>query len=68
MNKIICPTVKKKAFKVGEAVFADIIKQVRYNEFEEELAKRLTLAEHEKVSAVKLTEANLRNSFTRTTC
>jgi hypothetical protein len=62
MNEIICPNCKK-AFKVDEAGFADILKQVRDHQFEEELEKRLTLAEKEKESAVKLAEANLKNSL-----
>jgi len=64
MNEIICPNCKK-AFKVDEAGFADILKQVRDRQFEDELQKRLTIAENEKVSAVKLAEANLKNSLTK---
>jgi hypothetical protein len=60
MNEIICPNCKK-AFKVDEAGFADILKQVRDHQFEEELEKRLKLAEIEKENAVKLAEANLKN-------
>jgi len=62
MNEIICPNCKK-VFKVDEAGFADILKQVRDNQFEEELRKRLKIAENEKVNAVKLAEANLKNSL-----
>jgi hypothetical protein len=62
MNEIICPNCKK-AFKVDEAGFADILKQVRDHQFEEELLNRLALAEQEKESAVKLAEANLRNDL-----
>ena len=62
MNEIICPNCKK-AFKVDEAGFADILKQVRDHQFEEELNNRLTLAEKEKESAVKLAEANIKNSL-----
>ena len=62
MNEIICPNCHK-AFKVDEAGFADILKQVRDHQFEEELQKRLTLAEKEKENAVKLAEANLKNSL-----
>lgn len=58
MNDIICPHCKK-VFKVDEAGFADILKQVRDHQFEEELEKRLDLAEKEKVNAVKLAEANI---------
>ena len=60
MNEIICPNCKK-AFKVDEAGFAAILKQVRDHQFEDELEKRLKLAENEKESAVKLVEANLKN-------
>jgi len=62
MNEIICPNCKK-VFKVDEAGFADILKQVRDHQFEEELQKRLTLAEREKENAVKLAEANLKNTL-----
>lgn len=62
MNEIICPNCKK-AFKVDEAGFADILKQVRDHQFEEELQTRLNLANKEKESAVKLAEANIRNSL-----
>ncbi|NOU46932.1 MAG: DUF2130 domain-containing protein [Bacteroidales bacterium] len=62
MNEIICPNCKK-VFKVDEAGFADILKQVRDHQFEEELQNRLNLAEKEKESAVKLAEANVRNSL-----
>ena len=61
MNEIICPNCKK-VFKVDEAGFADILKQVRDHKFEEELQNRLNLAEKEKVNAIKLAEANLKNS------
>ncbi len=62
MNEIICPHCKK-VFKVDEAGFADILKQVRDHHFEEELQNRLDLAEQEKKSAVKLAEANHKNSL-----
>jgi len=62
MNEIICPNCKK-AFKIDEAGFADILKQVRDHQFEEELNNRLTLAEREKVNAVKLAEANIKHSL-----
>jgi hypothetical protein len=62
MNDIVCPNCHK-VFKVDEAGFADILKQVRDHQFEEELQKRLDLAENDKVNAVKLAEANLKNSL-----
>ena len=62
MNEIICPNCTK-AFKVDEAGFADIVKQVRDHKFEEELKTRLTLADKEKESAVALAKANLKNEL-----
>ena len=58
MNEIICPHCKK-TFKVDEAGFADILKQVRDHEFENELHERLAMAEREKESAIKLVEATI---------
>jgi hypothetical protein len=62
MNEIICPNCKR-AFKVDKAGFADILKQVRDHQFEEEILNRLALAEKEKESAVKLAEANIKNAL-----
>ena len=62
MNEIICPHCKK-AFKIDEAGYADILKQVRDHQFEEELSKRLSIAENEKQHAVQLAEANLKNQL-----
>ncbi|HQW01389.1 MAG TPA: DUF2130 domain-containing protein, partial [Saprospiraceae bacterium] len=62
MNDIICPHCQK-VFKVDEAGFADILKQVRDHQFEDELHRRLQVAEREKESAVKLAEANLKNAL-----
>ena len=62
MNEIICPHCKK-AFKVDEAGFADILKQVRDHEFEKELHERAELLERDKQSAIKLAEANTKNAL-----
>jgi len=62
MNEIICPNCNK-AFKVDEAGFANILKQVRDHQFEEEILNRLALAEKEKESAVKLAEATIKNTL-----
>ena len=62
MNELICPNCNK-AFKIDEAGFADILKQVRDHQFEEEILNRLALAEKEKESAVKLAEANIKNTL-----
>lgn len=62
MNEIICPHCKK-AFKVDEAGYADILKQVRDHQFQEEIANRLALAEKEKESAVELAKSNTKNQL-----
>lgn len=53
MNEIICPHCNK-AFKIDEAGYADILKQVRDKDFEHQLHERLELAEKEKQSAIDL--------------
>ena len=62
MNEIICPHCHK-AFKVDEAGYADILKQVRDHQFEEELQNRLTLAEKDKQSAIQIAEAKVREAL-----
>jgi len=61
MKDIICPHCNK-AFKIDEAGYADILKQVRDHQFTEELRKRLELANQDKENAVKLAEANIKNA------
>ncbi len=53
MHEIICPHCAK-AFKIDEAGYADILKQVRDGEFEQQLHERLELAEQDKRYAVEL--------------
>lgn len=60
MNEIICPNCKK-AFKVDEAGFAEILKQVRNHQFEEELQERLRIAEKEKNSEIELNKEKFKN-------
>lgn len=62
MNEIICPHCKK-AFKIDEAGYADILKQVRNQEFNNELHERLATAEKEKENAVKLAEEKTKNQL-----
>ena len=61
-NELICPNCKE-AFKVDETGFASLLKQVRDQQFEDEIQSRLKLAEIEKENAIKLVEANLKNEF-----
>ena len=60
MNEIKCPHCGK-AFKIDEAGYANILKQVRDADFEKQLHKRLELAEQEKQSAVELAKTKAAN-------
>ncbi len=62
MNDIVCPHCKE-TFKLDAAGFADILKQVRDHQFENELSDRILLAEKEKENAVKLAEAQAQNAL-----
>ena len=65
MNEIICPNCNK-AFKVDETGYADILKQVKDQKFEEEINARLKLADQAKADAVMLAEAKVKNSIQQT--
>jgi hypothetical protein len=62
VNEIICPHCGK-AFKIDEAGYADILKQVRDREFQQELHERLELAEKDKRTAVELAESRANSAF-----
>ena len=62
MHEIICPHCSK-AFKIDEAGYADILKQVRNSDFDKQLHERLELAEREKRDAIALAEAKLANEL-----
>ena len=64
MHEIICPHCNK-AFKIDEAGYADILKQVRDGAFEQQLHERLELAEKDKQSAVELAKAQLTTELQR---
>jgi len=66
MHEIICPHCKK-AFKVDEAGYADLLKQVRDHEFEQQLSERLALAEKEKQSAVELAKSQVSGEMQKAT-
>ncbi len=65
MHEIICPNCSK-AFKIDEAGYADILKQVRDGDFEKQLHERLELAEREKRDAIALAEAKVANALQKT--
>jgi hypothetical protein len=68
MNEIKCPHCAKN-FKVDEAGFADILKQVRDSEFDKALHDRMELLEKDKENAVILaqekTKSELRTEFVK---
>lgn len=65
-NEIICPHCDK-AFKIDEAGYADILKQVRDGDFEKQLHERLELAEQDKLSAVELAKNQAGNEMQKAT-
>jgi hypothetical protein len=60
MNEIICPKCQN-AFKIDEAGYAEILQQVRNQEFEDELKKREQAFHKEKESAVALAKEQVQN-------
>ena len=64
MHEIICPHCRK-AFKIDEAGYADILKQVRDNDFEQQLHERLELAERDKWNAVELATIKITSELER---
>lgn len=65
MHEIICPHCKK-AFKIDEAGYADIVKQVRDNEFDKQLQERLELAEKDKNNALALAKNQASSELQKT--
>ena len=66
MNEVICPHCKK-AFKVDETEYANILKQVRDSEFEQQLHERLELAEKDKQNAVELAKEKVSSEMQKAT-
>jgi hypothetical protein len=65
MHEIICPHCKK-AFKIDEAGYSDILKQVRDSDFDKQLHERLELAEQDKRNAVELAQAKIASEMQKT--
>jgi len=57
-----CPNCKE-VFKVDDSVYTNIIKQVRDQQFQEELSSRLAIAENDKKSAVELAQQRIKNDY-----
>jgi hypothetical protein len=66
MNEIICPHCSK-AFKIDEAGYANILKQVRDKDFDLQLHERLELAEKEKRNAVQLAKSEVESEMQKAT-
>ena len=64
MNEIICPHCNT-AFKVDGSGYADILKQVRDRDFEQQLKQRLDLAEKDKQNAIELAMAKKASELQR---
>lgn len=62
MHEIICPHCQK-AFTIDEAGYADIVRQVRNDEFQTEVHERLAAADQQKRAAVELAEAKMAASL-----
>ena len=62
MNKLICPKCKE-TFKVDEAGFSNLLKQVRDHQFEEDLKMRLYSVTKINKNALKLAEAKFENEL-----
>ena len=65
-HEIICPHCNK-AFKIDETGYADIVKQVRDREFEQQLHERLKLAEQDKQYAIELARNEVGSEMLKTT-
>lgn len=62
MNEIKCPKCGT-SFRIDEAGFADILKQVRNEEFEKDIKEREKIFATDKENAVKLAEVNISNTL-----
>ena len=61
-TEVKCPSCKE-VFKVDDSVYTDIVKQVRDQQFQDELNNRLESAQKEKQSALQLKESELKIAF-----
>ena len=61
-NIVKCPSCRE-VFKVDDSVYTDIVKQVRDQQFQEELSSRLAIAENDKKSAVELAQQRIKNDY-----
>ena len=57
-----CPKCKE-IFKLDDSVFSNIVKQVRDQQFNDELSSRLEIAENDKKSAVAFAQEKIKNDY-----
>jgi hypothetical protein len=62
MKDIVCPKCQS-VFNLDQAGFAEIVKQVRNYEFEQDLKEKLDAAENDKKAALALANAELKNQY-----
>ncbi len=62
MPEIICPHCRT-AFTIDEAGYADILKQVRDQEFDDQLQQHLQLAQKDKQNAIELVSQKIKNEM-----
>lgn len=62
MNEIICPNCKK-AFKVDQSGYADMLKQVRDHQFEKEIRDYQDAAQKDKENSIKIVESKIRQEL-----
>ena len=62
MPEIICPHCRS-AFTIDEAGYADILKQVRDQEFDDQLKQHLQLAQKDKQNEIELVSQKIRNEM-----
>ena len=58
-NTVKCPSCKE-VFKVDDAVYNNIVNQVRDQQFDDELKTRIDAEKRDKESALKTTELELK--------
>lgn len=61
-TSVKCPNCKE-VFKVDDSVYTDIVKQVRDQQFQDEINHRLEIAEKQKADALQLKASQLLNDF-----
>lgn len=61
-TSVKCPNCQE-VFKVDDSVYTDIVKQVRDQQFQDEINNRLEIAEKQKADVLQLKESQLQNDF-----